>query len=347
VSWSCNDRASPDVIPGTRFAVDAAMTALSSAVAAKRIRGLADGLLSRLAPNAPLSRPLDAEERRLTSSRGSTLAYFDRRTKTAQQRPIVLLHSVNACASAYEMRPLFEHYRALRPTYALDLPGFGLSQRDDRPYTIDCYVDAVRALLAWVKESDGEADVIALSLSGEFVAHIAAKQENLVHSLALLSPTGFDRASHQHPTLELPLKALRRQPLTSRFVFDAIASHASISFFLHRTFVGKPDPGLEAYAYATSHQPQAQYAPLDFLAGDLFTDDVRKEIYARVSTPSLVVYDMDPFVQFDALPDFTACHPNWQAVRIAPSRGMPQFEQLPTLTRTLDAFWSHRPDAIS
>ena len=347
MSWSCNDRASPDVIPGTRFAVDAAMTALSSAVAAKRIRGLADGLLSRLAPNAPLSRPLDAEERRLTSSRGSTLAYFDRRTKTAQQRPIVLLHSVNACASAYEMRPLFEHYRALRPTYALDLPGFGLSQRDDRPYTIDCYVDAVRALLAWVKESDGEADVIALSLSGEFVAHIAAKHENLVHSLALLSPTGFDRASHQHPTLELPLKALRRQPLTSRFVFDAIASHASISFFLHRTFVGKPDPGLEAYAYATSHQPQAQYAPLDFLAGDLFTDDVRKEIYARVSTPSLVVYDMDPFVQFDALPDFTACHPNWQAVRIAPSRGMPQFEQLPTLTRTLDAFWSHRPDAIS
>jgi pimeloyl-ACP methyl ester carboxylesterase len=320
------------------------MTLLSSMVEAnsKRLREIADGLLTRFAPNVPLSRPIDAEEKTMTTHRGPTLAYYDDRTKHGDQRPLVLLHSVNACASSYEMRPLFEHYRALRPTYALDLPGFGLSSRGDRPYTIDLYVDSVRELLARVKDRDGEADVVALSLSGEFAAHVAATHKDLVHSLALLSPTGFDRTARQHSSLERPLKVVRREPVLSRLVFDAIASHPSISYFLRKTFVGAPDPGLVAYDYATSHQPGAQYAPLDFLAGNLFTPNVREDVYARVSVPSIVVYDTDPFVRFDALPSFVVAHASWQAERIAPTRGMPQFEQLPALTQALDTFWHYR-----
>src|SRR3954471_7550919 len=45
--------------------------------------------------------------------------------ESASGRPLVLLHSINAAASAYEMRPLFEHFRDTRPVFALDLPGFG------------------------------------------------------------------------------------------------------------------------------------------------------------------------------------------------------------------------------
>ena len=305
----------------------------------ERIRAIAGALLSRLVPDVALGRPVIADEKTLTSARGSTLAYYDRGAKAGGRRPLVLLHSVNACASSYELRPLFEHYRAVRPTYALDLPGFGLSDRDDRPYTIARYVDAVRDLLAWVEERDGEADVVALSLSGEFAAHVAVNDGDAIHSLALVSPTGFETRASRRTSLAPMLKALRRDPVASRLLFDAVASHRSISYFLRKTFVGEPDPGLLAYCHATAHRPGAQYAPFDFLAGDLFTPDVREEVYARVTVPSLVVYDVDPFVKFDALPDFVARHPVWKAERLAPSRGMPQFERLPALTRTLDAFW--------
>jgi hypothetical protein len=37
--------------------------------------------------------------------------------------PLLLLHSVNAAASAAEVRPLHEHYRATRTVFSLDLPG--------------------------------------------------------------------------------------------------------------------------------------------------------------------------------------------------------------------------------
>ena len=46
-----------------------------------------------------------------------------RRPRT-DTRPLLLLHSINASASAYEVKPLFEHYRQQRPVYAPDLPGF-------------------------------------------------------------------------------------------------------------------------------------------------------------------------------------------------------------------------------
>ncbi len=50
-------------------------------------------------------------------------------------RPLVLLHSINAAPSVFEMKPLFDHYRGTRRVYAMDLPGFGFSDRSDRKYS--------------------------------------------------------------------------------------------------------------------------------------------------------------------------------------------------------------------
>lgn len=58
-------------------------------------------------------------------------------------RPLVLIHSINAAASSYEMRPLFQHYRGDRPVFALDLPGFGFSARSKIEYTPEIYINAI------------------------------------------------------------------------------------------------------------------------------------------------------------------------------------------------------------
>ena len=44
-----------------------------------------------------------------------------------QGPPLLLIHSINASASAAEMRPLHEHYRAIRTVFSIDLPGYGFS----------------------------------------------------------------------------------------------------------------------------------------------------------------------------------------------------------------------------
>src|SRR5690349_11868446 len=113
------------------------------------------------------------------------------------QPPLLLVHSVNAAATAYEMKPLFEHYRAIRPVYALDLPGFGLSDRSDRPYTPRLMTDAVLRLVADIRRTHADApiNVIALSLGCEFAARAAPEAVNSFRSVALISPTGLDRRS--------------------------------------------------------------------------------------------------------------------------------------------------------
>src|SRR5215212_3887006 len=133
---------------------------------------------------------LDAERREL-DGRAGRLNYY----VAGSGQPLLLIHSINAAASAYEMRPLFEHYRASRRVYALDLPGFGFSDRTARDYTPRLYVDAILDMLDEIKRESGVSslDVLALSLGAEFLARAASEHPNRFSTLALVSPTGFGK----------------------------------------------------------------------------------------------------------------------------------------------------------
>ena len=94
------------------------------------------------------------------------------------------------------------------------------------------------------------------------------------------------------------------------------------------------------YAYATSHQPGARYAPLYFLSGQLFTANATEQLYGKLTLPVLVIYDRDPNVSFDLLPGFVASHPNWRAARIAPTLGLPHWEKTGGTVSAMERFWS-------
>jgi pimeloyl-ACP methyl ester carboxylesterase len=94
------------------------------------------------------------------------------------------------------------------------------------------------------------------------------------------------------------------------------------------------------YAYATSHQPGAKHAPFHFLSFKLFTPDALTSLYAPLELPVLVLYDRDPNITFDRLPDFLMQHPNWRARRIEPTLGLPHWEQPERTARELDEFWA-------
>src|SRR5579859_3284203 len=56
---------------------------------------------------AKLTDALSAERRTFASTKTGVVSYYVDRTTSG--RPLVLIHSINAAASAYEMRPLFEY----------------------------------------------------------------------------------------------------------------------------------------------------------------------------------------------------------------------------------------------
>jgi pimeloyl-ACP methyl ester carboxylesterase len=299
---------------------------------------------SKLAVDHNLYLPdaLQAERKSFDSPGAGKVSYYVDRQ--AGGRPLLLVHSINAAASAFEMSPLFNHYRQQRPVFAPDLPGYGFSARSDRRYTPELYA---RALLDLIENHIAEpADVIALSLGSEFAARAALQAPEQFHSLTLISPTGFDwkenargpqktgrenRGDQVYPLLSLKYW---EQPL-----YDLIASRRSIKYFLGKSFVGPVPPEMIDYAYRTAHQPGAQHAPLHFLSGLLFTPDVRQRIYELVNTPTLVLYDQDPFTSFEMLPDVLQRNNRWQSERLAPSCGLPHWEQFTSTVQASDHFW--------
>ena len=299
--------------------------------------------------HVPLPPALDVERRQLASSRAGRLSYYvDRR---GQGAPVVLLHSINAGASAYEVRPLFELLQGRRPVFALDLPGFGFSDRSDRDYAIRLYVTAIQDFLD--SEVGAPADVVAMSLTSEFAARAALERPQYFRSLALLSPSGFgDRGgnntvqrSGSSGASERVLRILR-WPVWSQGLYDALVSRPSLRYFLRQSFVGEPPTDLVEYAYQTTHQPGARFAPFSFVSGRLFSPDIRLSVYERLELPALVIYDEDPFVQFDHLDDTVTRRPNWQAVRIAPTRGLPHWDQPQATLAALERFWNTAPRCL-
>lgn len=311
------------LIKGTRTAGAVAATAVAGGIAYS---------LFGVDRNVPLPPAVAAPRKSFLSPRAGQLSYYV--DESGSGVPLLLVHSINAAPSAHEMRPLFELYRGKRPVYALDLPGFGASDRKKRTYTPQLFVDAILDTIRM--EIRAQVDVIALSLGCEFAAAAALAAPDWVRSLVLISPTGLGK------TIQVPEDLIYGTfsfPVWSQPVFDLLTSHSSIRLFTGQSFVGDPPGDFLDYAYATAHQPGARYAPLYFLSGQLFRQDVRTAVYEQLPCPTLVLYDRDPNVSFERLDDVLVANPRWQAVRVAPSLGLPHWELPRETAVALDAFF--------
>lgn len=266
---------------------------------------------------------------------GQVAYYVDTR---GEGRPLVLTPSVNAAASAYEMKPVWDAYVGTRPVYAIEWPGFGSSARPDTQYTKELMTRSLNALVELI---GADVDVVGLSLGGEFDAR-AALSDPRIRSLALISPSGLGkpRGGTQEANAEDGGKKLYdRLNSVSTPLYAALRIKPSIEYFLSRSFRGPVDSGLVDYSMDATRQPGAKYAPVYFISGQLFTDDAYGELYSKLTIPVIVLYDQDGFVSFERLQQFTQ-QDGVRAVRIEGTDGLPQFEKMPEVKAALDAFWA-------
>lgn len=287
-------------------------------------------------PQGP--RALDAHLTTLDTRESGTLACYAAGEGDAP--PMLLLHSVNAAASAFEMEPLFEHYRATRRVYALDLPGFGASSRERVDYTPERYARAVeRVLIDVVNAEKTPAVVVSLSLASEFAARAALSSPSLVRALVHISPTGLGRAELAPGRLASLRRAVFKNDLVTRAIFPLLTARPSVRYFLRRTFGAKVPEGLVDHAVATARVEGARFAPSDFLAGSLFTPDARGALYERVTSPQLVVHGVDPFTDYGDLPRLVANNPR-VSVEVMPTGAMPHWESVDRVVGAIDGFES-------
>lgn len=304
---------------------------------------------ARLGPDRPLP-PAVSGDRREISRRAGRLAYY----VAGQGPPMLLVHSINAAASAYEVRPIFEHVRARHRVFAVDLPGFGGSDRSPRPYRVPLFVDAIRDMVDVIGLEVGEQpiDALAVSLSSEFVARAVTERPERFRSLAMVTPTGFDRRAEQWrrppgATRDMPwLHGFLTNPLWSQGLFDLLVSRRSVRFFLRKTFGSDAiDPGLLDYAYRTAHQPGAKNAPFAFVSGRLFSTDIRT-VYERLTLPVWLAHGTRGDFQDFSGGGWVHERANW-TVRPFATGALPHFEQTDEFLAAYDDFLAGAGDQES
>src|SRR5262249_14317312 len=148
-----------------------------------------------------------------------------------------------------------------------------------RVYSPRLYTDAIIDFLQ-SQVQHGPADVVALSLGSEFAARAAFERPDLVHSLTLISPTGFSAPDDQPDSYLYRAERLYGRfsfPLWSQAFYDLLVTPVSLRYFLKQSFAGPVDKDLLDYDFKSSHQPGAKNAPLYFVSGKLFSTDIRRE----------------------------------------------------------------------
>jgi len=258
--------------------------------------------------------------------------------------PLILVHSVNAAASAAEVAPLFEHYRKTRAVYAIDLPGYGFSDRSDRIYSPRLMTDAVLALVTVAQRENAGApvDLLGVSLAAEFVARAQRGAPQAIRRVSLISPTGFSGTRRRYgppeSTLGVPwLHRFLTRPLWSDAIYNTLTRPGVIRYFLARTWGSRQiDEALWQYDLLTTRQPGARHAPLYFVSAFLFSKDINS-LYEAMDCPV--------WVSMATRGDFTdyrgraslAGRANWQFHAVE-GGALPYFEKPDRFTPLLDAF---------
>ncbi|MGB6297850.1 MAG: alpha/beta hydrolase [Rivularia sp. (in: cyanobacteria)] len=185
---------------------------------------------------------------------------------------VVFLHNFGGGASAYEFSKVYSAFAATHCILAPDLIGWGESFHPVRDYQVNDYITTIAE---FIKQTCREpVTVVASSLTAALTIRLAIQQPDLFKSLFLSCPSGFDDFG-QGSGRRLPLEVINT-PLLDNLIYKLGAENEiAVRNFLQSFLFAKPTRISEeiVQAYLTSaQQPNAIFAALAFLRGDLYFD---------------------------------------------------------------------------
>ncbi|WP_066375540.1 MULTISPECIES: alpha/beta fold hydrolase [unclassified Anabaena] len=186
--------------------------------------------------------------------------------------PLLFLHNFGGGASAYEWSKVYPAFAPTHRILAPDLIGWGDSAHPVRDYQIPDYLTAIAQLIS--QTCHQPVTVVASSLTAALTIRLAIQQPDLFHSLYLVCPSGFDDFG-QGAGRRLPLPIINT-PLLDNIIYALGAENEiAVRNFLQSFLFAHPERVSQEMvdAYLNSaQQPNAKFAALAFLRGDLYFD---------------------------------------------------------------------------
>lgn len=186
--------------------------------------------------------------------------------------PLLFLHNFGGGASAYEWSKVYPAFAPSHRILAPDLIGWGESAHPIRDYQIKDYLTAIAEFIS--QTCTQPIPVIASSLTAAFAIRLAISQPNLFQSLFLVCPSGFDDFG-QGAGRRLPLSVINTPVLDDIIYHLGAENEVAVKNFLQSFLFARPQrvsPEMVQAYLASAQQPNAKFAALSFLKGDLYFD---------------------------------------------------------------------------
>lgn len=229
--------------------------------------------------------PLGFEQKVIETSLGSMVYYsaldqpWSLPRQGADLPPLIFLHGFGGGSSAYEWSKVYPAFATTHRVLAPDLIGWGQSAHPVRDYQVADYLKTLTEFLEKISISTGEQgfaplQVVASSLTAAITIRLAIQRPDLFKTLFLVCPSGFADFG-QDAGRRLPLQVIGT-PILDKLIYALGATNeVSVRNFLERFLFAKPErvsqDMVEAFL-ASAQQPNAEYAALAFLRGDLYFD---------------------------------------------------------------------------
>jgi pimeloyl-ACP methyl ester carboxylesterase len=263
--------------------------------------------------------PLGFEQQSVLTSLGRMVYYtasgapWHQPNEDDNREKLVFLHGFGGGSSAYEWSKVYPAFAAEYQVIAPDLIGWGRSEHPIRNYTIDDYLTTITEFLE--QTCDRPVSVIASSLTAAFTMRIAIARPELFKSLILTTPAGLSDFGENYSRSFFA--QLVSTPILDRLLYSAgIATSNGIRSFLEQRQFASANriyqEIVEAYL-ESAQQPNAEYAALSFVRGDLCFD---LSLYVpQLNVPTAIIWGQkSQFTGPEIGRRFAAMNP--QAIRV-------------------------------
>jgi pimeloyl-ACP methyl ester carboxylesterase len=246
------------------------------------------GAFNKLIENmaGELDTVLSGEERRYPWKYGD-MFYEVKGDKSA--KPLLLIHGFGAGSSSYEWRRNIDALAAHFRVYAIDLLGFGLSDRPAIDYTAETFTDLISDFIREVIAKP--TIVVAHGISCAFVIADAYRRPQRFSRLVLVTPPPAILQEQTTGPLNAAWKFALRLPVLGQFTYNLLTTRRAIRGYYERQGYHNPSlitDELVEYIFTSAHQPNTRFALASFLSNYL-TMDVH-EALARLQVPVVAVW---------------------------------------------------------
>jgi pimeloyl-ACP methyl ester carboxylesterase len=168
------------------------------------------------------------------------------------------------------------------------LIGWGRSEHPERNYQIEDYITTIVELIE--KMCDGPTSVMASGLTAAFTIRAAIARPDLFKSLILVTPAGLaEFGENYRQSLSAQIINI---PILDRLLYSTgVSTSFGIRSYLEQRQFARPErvyPEIVEAYLQSAQQPNAEYAALSFVRGDLCFD--LSQYITQLTVPTAIVW---------------------------------------------------------